>query len=199
MRSGRGGITFVSSVRFETMLEYLLMNRLFPRRTFVLASLFFCVQLAGPARAAAQRATASAPSQVLFVCEHGTVKSLLATLLFNEYVAEVGLPMRAISRGSAADSVVPVWMKEKLAANHLTIGSFQPRALGHADLLEAAYVVSFDLPDAVTAGAPAPRARWDSLPPASQDFDGSQRAIKARVHQLVDSLNLARTSRRAPA
>jgi arsenate reductase len=182
------------------MMEPSPMNR-FSIRRHVLATIMLLIgaSIAGPLRADAQRAPMNADASVLFICEHGTVKSLLAALLFNEYAAQVGLPMRAISRGGVVDSVVPTWMKEKLAANQLTIGSFQPRALAKADLLEASYVVSFDLPDAVSAGAPSPRARWDSLPPASQDFDGSQRAIKARVHQLVDSLNLARKSQRAPA
>ena len=53
-----------------------------------------------------QRALAN-EGVVLFVCEHGTVKSLLAKLLFEEYAAQVRLHMRAESRGTAVDSVVP--------------------------------------------------------------------------------------------
>jgi protein-tyrosine-phosphatase len=133
---------------------------------------------------------------VLFVCEHGTVKSLLAKLLFEEYAAQVGLPMRAESRGTAVDSVVPPWMRARLRANALPLGGFSPRALATQDLAVATYVVSFDLPATVTAGALAPRARWDSLPPASQQFEASRDAIKARVHALVDSLHQARQPRR---
>jgi arsenate reductase len=52
---------------------------------------------------------------VLFVCEHGTVRSLLAKVLFERYAAEVGLPMRAMSRGTRVDSVVPSFMQNGLA------------------------------------------------------------------------------------
>lgn len=145
---------------------------------------------------AQQRSAAPAEGVVLFVCEHGTVKSLLAKLLFEEYAAQVGLPMRAESRGSAADSVVPPWMRAKLTASALSVGSFRPRRLAELDLVAATYVVSFDLPEAVTAGARAPRARWDSLPPASQQFEASRDAIRARVHRLVDSLVQVRRARR---
>jgi protein-tyrosine-phosphatase len=129
---------------------------------------------------------------VLFVCEHGTVKSLLAKLLFDEYAAQVGLPMRADSRGTAVDSVVPPWMQARLAQSQLAFEGFVPRALTAADLSSATYIVSFDLPASASAGTHAPRARWDSLPPASRDFVASRDAIKARVFQLVDSLNRAR-------
>ncbi len=143
-----------------------------------------------------QRSVPPTEGVVLFVCEHGTVKSLLAKLLFDEYAAQVGLPMRAESRGSAADSVVPPWMHARLSAAALSPGSFSPRTLAAPDLAAATYVVSFDLPAAVTAGARAPRARWDSLPPASQQFEASRDAIRVRVQGLVDSLVQARRSRR---
>lgn len=133
---------------------------------------------------------------VLFVCEHGTVKSLLAKLLFDEYAAQVGLPMRAESRGTAVDSVIPPWMRSQLAESRLESEGFVPRALTAGDLSSAAYVVSFDLPASASAGTRAPRARWDSLPPASRDFVASRDAIRSRVHELVDSLNRTRRERR---
>ena len=40
-------------------------------------------------------------SQVLFVCGHGNVKSLMAASYFNQLVGERRLPFRAVSRGSA--------------------------------------------------------------------------------------------------
>ena len=56
-----------------------------------------------PLMLGAQQATARPASSVLFVCEHGTVKSLLAKLLFDEYAAEVGPP---VSGDSIAGGVV---------------------------------------------------------------------------------------------
>lgn len=96
-----------------------------------------------PFRADAQRAVKrTGDSTVLFVCEHGTVKSLPAKLLFDQYAGEVGLPMRAISRGTAVDSVVPSWMQAALTADHLVLGTFRPLALQASDLTRATLVVS---------------------------------------------------------
>ena len=150
-----------------------------------------------PVRTDAQRAVKrTGDSTVLFVCEHGTVKSLLAKLLFDQYAGDVGLPMRAISRGTAIDSAVPPWMQSALSADHLVLGTFRPLALQPSDLARASLVVSFDVPGAATASATAPRAQWDGLPSVSQNYSTGRDAIKMRVKQLVDSLNRARSVRR---
>ena len=141
---------------------------------------------------AAQSRRAQPRHTVLFVCEHGTVRSLLAKVLFEQYAATVGLPLTAVSRGTRADSVVPPWMLRGLAADHVTLGSWRPQTLRATDLATAVYVVSFDVPFGATATTRAPRAQWDGLPSVSQDYARGRDAIKARVRQLVDSLNRAR-------
>lgn len=143
----------------------------------------------------AQRPAPAGPT-VLFVCEHGTVKSLLAKALFEQYAKEVGLQMRAESRGTNADSVVPPWMLRGLALDQIQLGSWRPQSLASSDLSAASYIVSFDVPAAATADAKAPRAQWDGLPSVSQDYAKGRDAIKARVHQLVDSLKRAEKPRR---
>jgi arsenate reductase len=139
----------------------------------------------------AQVAVAREPQTVLFVCEHGTVKSLLAKVLFEEYAAEAGLRMQAVSRGTRADSTVPPWMQQGLAADHFALGNWRPQTLRQDDLAKAAYVVSFDVPSSSTAATHAPRVQWDSLPSVSKDYSKGRDAIRARVHQLVDSLKRA--------
>ena len=143
----------------------------------------------------AQQAIAPEQGTVLFVCEHGTVRSLLAKVLFEEYARAVGLQMRAVSRGTRADSVVPPWMTRGLAADHVTLGPWRPQTLRPGDLANASYVVSFDVPRGATAAARAPQTQWDGLPSVSQDYPRGRDAIKARVHQLVDSLKRAKDKR----
>ena len=144
-----------------------------------------------PLQVDAQPIVARANNTVLFVCEHGTVRSLLAKVLFDAYATEVGLRMHAVSRGTRADSVVPPWMLYGLAADHVALGAWHPQTLLPNDLANASYVVSFDIPSSATAAARAPRAQWDSLPSVSRDYPMGRDAIKARVRQLVDSLKRA--------
>lgn len=144
-----------------------------------------------PFQVSAQSVGREPPNAVLFVCEHGTVRSLLAKVLFEQYAAAVGLHVSAVSRGTQADSVVPPWMLRGLAADQVELGSWRPQTLLVDDLLNAAYVVSFDLPAGATAGSRGARASWDGLPSVSRDYAKGRDAIKVRVHQLVDSLKQA--------
>ena len=149
----------------------------------------------------AQQAGDQAPRTVLFVCEHGTVRSLLAKVLFDQYASQVGLRMQAMSRGTQADSIVPAWMQLGLGTDHVALGPWRPQPLRLVDLADAAYVVSFDVPLSATAGARGPREQWDGLPSVSKDYANGRDAIKLRVHALVDSLKRAETParRRAPS
>ena len=123
-----------------------------------------------PHGAGAQSASPSKRPTVLFVCEHGTVRSLLAKILFEDYARLVGLRMRAVSRGTHADSVVPPWMSHGLAADHIALGSWRPRTLDASDLATASYIVSFDVQQSATAGARAPRTQWDARSTPSASF-----------------------------
>lgn len=140
----------------------------------------------------AQQRGAQPRETVLFVCEHGTVRSLLAKLLFEEYAGQIGLDMNAVSRGTRPDSLVPAWMHRNLAADRITLGDWRPQLLAPTDLAAASYVVSFDVPASATAGARAPRAQWDGLPSVSADYASGREAIRARVRQLADSLKARR-------
>lgn len=148
-----------------------------------------------PVTAAAQRASHASHGTVLFVCEHGNVKSLIAKVFFEQYAREAGLDMQALSRGTRADTVVPPWMIRGLSGDHIELGAFHPQQLGPADLAAASYVVSFDVPSAATAAAKAPREQWDGLPSVTENYARGRDSIRARVRHLVDSLK--RAERRA--
>ena len=162
------------------------------RKSYAVAAALL-VSVATPLTLGAQ-AAADTTRTVLFVCEHGTVKSLLAKLLFERYATAAGLPVRAVSRGTQADSVVPGWMQQALGRDGLALGAWRPQALRAPDLASASYVVSFDVPRSATDAARSPRAQWDGMPSVSQDYAGGRAAIERRVRELVDSL--ARASER---
>ena len=160
-----------------------------------LSSILVLGALAFAHRGDAQEPQAHPKRVVLFVCEHGTVKSLLAKVLFEQYAKDVGLDMQAVSRGTHADSLVPPIVLQGLTSDHVALGSWRPQTLAPSDLAGATYVVSLDVPPAATAAARAPRTQWDGLPSVTQDYGRGRDSIKARVHQLVDSLKRAEASR----
>ncbi|MEX2179576.1 MAG: hypothetical protein WD801_12750 [Gemmatimonadaceae bacterium] len=129
-----------------------------------------------------------APGPVLFVCEHGVAKSLLAKLLFEHHARAAGITVSAEARATTPDAALPPWMLEHLKATQLDAGSFTPRALDPSDVAAAARVVSFDLPEvaATAASCAVSGEQWDAIPLASQEFAAAFAAIDARVRALVE-------------
>jgi arsenate reductase len=126
--------------------------------------------------------------QVLFVCEHGNVKSLMAATYFNELARSRGLPFRAVSRGLAPDSdSVPEFVKAPLAAEGYDVSTFRPQRLTDDDIATSARVIAIStaLPAASTA---AHSEQWNDVPAASTDFARSRDSIRAHVAELLDRL-----------
>lgn len=74
-------------------------------------------------------------SQVLFVCEHANVKSLMAASYFNQLAQERRLPYRAVSRGTAPDpTTVPSAIIQGLHGDGFDVSSFHPSAVKSSDV-----------------------------------------------------------------
>jgi arsenate reductase len=145
----------------------------------------------------AQSRSAPDSQTIVFVCEHGTVKSVLALVYFTRMAREKGLPFRAVSRGTAPDSVVPGFMLAGLKRDGFDIGAFKPTGFSERDLASAIGVISFDRPNVarVVAGR-VPSVAWDKLPSVTANYAVARDSIKRRVAQLVDSLARSRHQRR---
>jgi arsenate reductase len=133
---------------------------------------------------------AKADSQtVVFVCEHGTVKSVLALAWFRKYAAERGLAVRAVSRGTALDPAIPAPVIAGMQREGISPGPFTPTLFSDSDIAKAALVVSFDNPDAQSRAAGRTKTSgWNNLPAVSADYRVASDTIRARVKRLVDSL-----------
>ncbi len=154
------------------------------------AALTLVLWVCGPTQAPAAEQPAEI-QPVLFVCEHGSVKSLLAKLLFEQAAAREGLAVPAASRGTVPDAEVPDWMRTALARDGFHIGAWRPTALSEADIRSARLVVSFDV--SLPYEGDAQVERWDGLPAVSKDYVAGREAIAARVMQLVAELRRTAT------
>jgi protein-tyrosine-phosphatase len=128
---------------------------------------------------------------IVFVCEHGAAKSVLAATYFNQLAARSGrLSLHALARGVSPDSEIPPRVAQGLAREGLEPCISTPIALAAEDLVNASLVVTFDQPQ-VTALVPRPATviPWNDLPPVSEDFDMARSAILARVQALVTELD----------
>lgn len=147
--------------------------------------------LSAPAQLEAQKApTTQRDSQVVvFVCEHGTVKSVVASAYFNALARARRLPVRAVSRGTNLDPAVPAIVRDGLLRDGITLGAFAPTLFSITESLRALAVVTFDRPAVVMSVAKATRViPWDNLPAVSVNYDIARDSIRYRVRHLVDSL-----------
>jgi protein-tyrosine-phosphatase len=131
------------------------------------------------------------PKQVLFVCEHGNVKSLMAASYFNQRAAQRHLPFQAISRGSAPNSTsVPDAIRSGLRDDGFDVSDFRPAAVTGDDIAASLEVVTIgtDLP--ADAGATGTRIeRWNDVPAASTNYAASRESLKTHVEELLDRLD----------
>ena len=122
---------------------------------------------------------------VLFLCEHGAAKSVVAATHFNELARQRGLPYRAYSRGTDPDPELHPAAVAGLQRDGLTAES-TPQRVSVADLDGANEIVAFgDLP---LPGTPAqPVTTWN-VPAVSEDYEASREAIVALVRRLQEDL-----------
>ncbi len=132
----------------------------------------------------------SAPPLVLFVCLHGSAKSVIASQYFRRFVAERGIAAESSAVGIEPDAAIPSGVIEGLRQDGIDVQGIRPRAVTAADLQRASVVVAFgckldDPPPGLVI------QRWDDVPAVSEDFGRARDAISARVRTLVDQMATA--------
>src|SRR4051794_32254510 len=144
-----------------------------------------------PAQSAAQSATQPevTASTVVFVCEHGAAKSIIAAAHFNRLATEKNLPYRAVARATNPDDAVAPAVRTGLAAEGLDVSAWKPRAVSDLDLTRAGRVVSLatDLPAKKPAVKPK-LMEWNDIPSVSQDYSAARAAIVSEVEKLINKL-----------
>jgi protein-tyrosine-phosphatase len=123
-------------------------------------------------------------STIVFVCQHGSVKSTVAAAHFNRVAHELGLPFTAVSRGIDPDVKIPAGVRSGLVNDGLSPGDETPQGLTAEEAVTAARVIAFD---------PVPRERdggvdvtyWSDVPPVTKDYDAARTVILRHIKDLM--------------
>jgi protein-tyrosine-phosphatase len=122
-------------------------------------------------------------TNVLFVCEHGSAKSVVAAAHFDRLAKQRGLSASAFSRGTSPDDEIHPAALRGLERDHLVPREPRPLPLTQEDLDSASSVITFcDIPSTL-----APRGavqRW-SVAPISEDYEASRTAILEQIERLL--------------
>ena len=125
---------------------------------------------------------------VLFVCEHGSAKSIIAAAYFNKLANEKGLNMQAIARGTNPDQELSQNTIKGLMEDGLQPIESTPQKLTPADIASAQLVVTFcNLTDEEVHQI-VEINHWDNVPPVSVDYQIARAAIVENLNQLITDL-----------
>ena len=161
-----------------------------------LALLLSCGLLVATFGATATATAVPAASEtVLFVCEHGSAKSLLAAELFNREAARRHLRLRAIARGTTPEGAPQSATLAGLATDGIDVAAYHPQQLLATDVASARAVVSFDVDLTPFNPTQRPVSHWDRMPPVSEDYQRAKNAILQKLDDLLRQLRSGKAAR----
>jgi hypothetical protein len=130
-------------------------------------------------------------STIVFVCEHGAVKSTVAAAYFNRIARERGLPYVAVSRGIDLYPEIPRVIRRGLADDGLAPQDDMPRDLRSDEASAAARVIAFDqVPSERSGGASV--IYWSDVPPITKNYPLGREVILKHIEGLAAELTGSR-------
>lgn len=124
---------------------------------------------------------------ILFVCEHGAAKSVIAAAHFNRLAEGVGLQIKALARGTKPDLEISEQTMRGLSKDGLSPTEPSPQKLSMEDSQAAQCLVSFcELPGEYAQGASV--EQWDGIPVVSENYERARDAIVERLNHLVSRI-----------
>ena len=139
----------------------------------------------GPAETLARAVRAALePPRVVFACQKGAAKSLVAAALFNKLAAERGHAVRAVFRGIDPQEAVNASIVEGLQRDGIAVPAGSPSQLTDADIASARRVVG--LGAALPALAAGKGVTWNDVP--GDSYEAMRDVVVKHVTALLDEL-----------
>jgi len=137
---------------------------------------------------AAQQESKIAPLKIVFVCEHGAAKSVIAAKELEKLARERGISIQAVSRGMTPEAEIALLVRTGLKADGIEIGTMKPVHVKPEDLRDAARVISFGPDLSAVAGQKVRVDDWSATPDVSGNFPAARDYIVKRLEILLDQI-----------
>jgi arsenate reductase (thioredoxin) len=125
---------------------------------------------------------------VLFVCLHGSAKSLIALEHFRRLAQQRGVDVQADWAGIEPDAEVPPRVVQGLLGEGIDVRGRRPRQVMRADVERASCVVTFGCDLGTLESSGLVRERWDDVPAVSEGYKPARDVIVGRLSGLLDEL-----------
>lgn len=123
---------------------------------------------------------------ILFVCEHGAARSVIAAAYFNRLAKENGLNYQAVFRGTSPDSTLSAATVMGLTKDGFNTATWKPLLVTQADMNVASQVITFDCTLPFESNKSV--AKWDGVPSINKDYDAARNEILKHVQLLIQVL-----------
>jgi arsenate reductase (thioredoxin) len=125
--------------------------------------------------------------KIIFVCEHGAAKSVIAASYFNKLAKERNLDYVAECRGTFPDSVVSPGVKEGLTNDKVFDPTAKPQKLLITDTVNVERIILFTpLPSDINTTIKT--ENWSTVQNVDADYGKRRNAIVKKIEELLDSL-----------
>jgi arsenate reductase len=126
-------------------------------------------------------------SMIVFVCEHGAAKSIIAAAYFNRFARERNLRFHAIARGTYPDAELSPITIAGLHEDGLTPNETVPQKLSLAEAASAQQIISFcELPNEFKQKVRI--EQWNAIPPVSENYAKARDMIVEYLKHLINNL-----------
>jgi arsenate reductase len=124
---------------------------------------------------------------VVFVCEHGAAKSIVAAAYFNRLASEMGLDLQAVARGTSPNHELSPQTLKGLSEDGLSPTESVPQKLTEIDIQTSQLVITFcELPTEDQGQVIV--EHWDDIPPVSENYEKARERILERLNHLLSQL-----------
>jgi arsenate reductase (thioredoxin) len=125
---------------------------------------------------------------IIFVCEHGAAKSIIAASYFNKLAHEQGVNINAIARGTNPDETLSPKTIQGLSDDGLQATEATPQKLSLHEIKSAQKIITFCTLSDEEINQTSQIEDWGEVPPVSANYQIARDAILKNINQLLNKL-----------
>lgn len=134
------------------------------------------------------------PETIVFVCEHGAAKSVVAAAYFNKLAKEQHLNIHAIARGTNPQPDVSAVVAQGLHADGVKSETKRPQPLSDPDVQGASRIVAFcPVPEKYAHRVPV--ENWNDVPGTSEGYAAVRDAVLKHLRSLLETVKASAKGR----
>ena len=131
--------------------------------------------------------TMAQTKKIIFVCDHGAGKSVVAASYFNKLAKERNLDYVAECRGTNPDSIVSLKTQEGLTKDDVYDAKIKPTKLQLSDTTNAERIILFTAaPQGINTKVKT--ENWSDIENVDAEYQKRRDAIIQKINSLLDTL-----------